>query len=217
MQLEFLAMSGADSKQLVVAVIGIIALLFLYMFFNEKTPAEITILVGIPLVLGVILFVGTSPSIDQPFGLLIKGVQQNRTQHQEPDTDKRPKAIVKSNYQDNLKKHFPELKRANVELVGNSSTISIYCNKKRIATSINTNDPNGKLMQIIPINDSGLAFTNVVNYLRKHDVVKNSTDLKIVVKPSETYASYYAKNGKMLVEANSDNPRKVSAKTVNFE
>lgn len=83
--------------------------------------------------------------------------------------------------------------------------------------AINTNDPNGKLMQIIPVNNSGLAFTNVVNYLRKHDVVKNSTDLKIVVKPSETCASYYAKNGKMLVEASSNNPRKVSAETVNFE
>lgn len=105
MQLDFLAMSGADGKQLVVAVIGILALLFLYMLFNEKTPAEITILVGIPLVLGVILFVGTSPSIDQPFGLLIKSVQQNRAQHQEIDTDKRPKAIVKGNYQDNL--NFP--------------------------------------------------------------------------------------------------------------
>ena len=72
-------------------------------------------------------------------------------------------------------------------------------------------------MQIIPVNNSGLAFTNVVNYLRKHDVVKNSTDLEIVVKLGETYASYYAKNGKMLVEAGSDNPRKVSAKIVNFE
>lgn len=217
MQLDFLAMSGADGKQLIVAVIGILALLFLYMLFNEKTPAEITILVGIPLILGVLLFVGTSPSIDQPFGLLIKGIQQNRTQHQEIDTDKRPKAILKRNYQDNLKKHFPELKRANVELVGNSSTISIYCNNKRIATAINTNDPNGKLMQIIPVNDSGLAFTNVVNYLHKHNTVKNSTDLKIVVKLGETYASYYDKNGKMLVEAGSDNPRKVSAKILNFE
>lgn len=72
-------------------------------------------------------------------------------------------------------------------------------------------------MQIIPVNNSGLAFTNVVNYLRKHDVINNSTDLEIVVKPSETCASYYAQNGKMLVEANSDNPRKVSAKIVNFE
>lgn len=222
MQLDFLAMSGADGKQLAIAVIGTLALLFLYMLFTEKTPAEITILVGIPLILGVILFVGTSPSIDQPFGLLIKGVQQNRTQRQKADNikakpDKHSKTIVKSNYQDNLKKHFPELKRANVELIGDSSTISIYCNNKRIATAINTDDPNDKLMQIIPVNNSGLAFTNVVNYLRKHDVVKNSTDLKIVVKLGETYASYYDKNGKMLVEAGSDNPRKVSAKTVNFE
>lgn len=82
MQLDFLAMSGADGKQLVVAVIGILTLLFLYMLFNEKTPAKITILVGIPLILGVLLFVGTSPSIDQPFGLLIEGIQQNRTQRQ---------------------------------------------------------------------------------------------------------------------------------------
>lgn len=36
MQLDFLAMSGADGKKLVVAVIGILALLFLYMLFNEK-------------------------------------------------------------------------------------------------------------------------------------------------------------------------------------
>lgn len=154
-----------------------------------------------------------------PFSLLIKGIQQNRTQRQKADTDKHPKAIVKCNYQDNLKKHFPELKRANVELVGNSSTISIYCNnkRKRIATTINTNDPNSKLMQIIPVNNFGLAFASVVNHLRKHKVVKNLTDLKIVVKPSETYASYYAPNGKMLVEASNDNPRKVSAKIVNFE
>lgn len=111
MQLEFLAMSGIDGKQLAVAVIGVLALLFLYMLFTEKTPAEITILVGIPLILGVLLFVGTSPSIDQPFGLLIKGVQQNRTQNQETDNikakpDKHSKAIAHGSAQNNLKKIF---------------------------------------------------------------------------------------------------------------
>lgn len=43
MQLEFLAISGADGKQLAVAVIGILALLYLIIFLNSKKDASIRI------------------------------------------------------------------------------------------------------------------------------------------------------------------------------
>ena len=205
-------MSSTNGDTLKLMFVGAIILALLVAFISSEKPrAEVTLTVGVLGALSVIVFVCCSSSVSHPFDEIVNHQSSSSQLFSNSVSAHHPKSATDTD-QELLLKEIPELKRSDVEL-SHSRQARVYTPNIHLADAINVRtNP-----ELVPASNSGLAFCNVLKYLRKHNVLKHSTDLNINAQYSKTVATYNGEDGRVKVSATRLKPKKVVVENISFD